>query len=88
MNLNQNIWNFFKYGESQSFENWPIKNSTLDSRLWELTTYGFFDLIKNISLSNHFLNADFQFEDSNSWLFIKVMKNIFLIIACAAFEFY
>jgi len=76
LNLNQNIWNFFKYGESQSFENWPIKNSTLDYRLWEQTTYGFFDIIKNVSLSNYFLNADFQFEDNNSWLFIKVMKNI------------
>jgi hypothetical protein len=87
MNLSQNLWNFLRYLRSRNFEGWPIKNSTLDSHLWEKTTFGFHDIIKNVAINDDFLNEAFQFEDSNSWLFVKVSKSIFLAARVAQVNF-
>jgi hypothetical protein len=78
LNLSKYIWNLLYYA-NKNFDGWPIKNSTTDYHLWEQTTFGFNDIIINVTIiGRSSLNDDFQFEDSNSWLFVKVMKHTLL----------
>jgi hypothetical protein len=76
LGLKENIWNFFQYQINNSFAGWPIKNISNAENIWETTTFGFWEIIQNVSMSKYnakyVMNSNFQLENNNSWLFAKV----------------
>ena len=76
LGLRDNIWSFFQYHNNGTFEGWPIKNSSNAENIWETTTFGFWDMIKDVSMnsydSKYVINTSFHVENSDNWLYAKV----------------
>jgi hypothetical protein len=78
LGLRDNMWNFYQYQINKSFEGWPIKNSSNAANIWETTTFGFWDIIKDVSMAaydlNYGMNASFEIGNPDSWLYAKVSR--------------
>ena len=76
LGLRDNIWSFFQYQNNKSFIDWPITNVSNAENIWETTTFGFWDIIQDVSMvaydSMYVMNNSFQLENSNDWLYAKV----------------
>jgi hypothetical protein len=78
LGLQDNLWSIFQYNYNKSFEGWPITNSSTGDNIWETTTFGFWEMIQNVSMlsyhENFVLNSSFKLENENDWLYAKVSK--------------
>ena len=84
LGLPQNVWNLVKHETVEDFMNWPINNSLTGANIWEETTFGFWEMIHDVSMSfqdpGYILNrSEFSFEDENGWLYAKVRKPSLII---------
>lgn len=83
LGLRDNIWSFFQYQTNGSFEGWPIKNSINAENIWETTTFAFWDIIQSVKMddynSKYVTNASFKLENSDDWLYAKVINYISII---------
>jgi hypothetical protein len=90
LGLTSNIWNFLQYQSKGSFEGWPIKNASKGENIWETTTFGFWEIIQNISMEKYdpkyVINSSFQLEDNNSWLFAKVRLLCTIFLRASLFK--
>ncbi len=64
--------------QKENFTNWPIKNTSVGASLWESTTFGFWEMILEVSMISYknseyvFNQYKHSFEDENGWLYAKV----------------
>ena len=77
LGLSPNIWKFMKH-QKENFTNWPINNASIGASLWESTTFGFWEMIVEVSMISYknseyvFNQSKHSFEDENGWLYAKV----------------
>lgn len=76
LGMRDDVWSFFRYQKNGSFEMWPFKNASNAENIWEATTFGFWEIIQNVTMDKYdpkyVINSSFQLENNDDWLFAKV----------------
>ena len=76
---NDDAWNLFKYRTLNNFSGWPITNSANGKDIWETTTFGFHDMIGELSMRSYneadAVDSSFNLKESIGWLDIKVIMD-------------